>query len=116
MSPTDIIRQVSADGVTLKVTPAGTLKATGDQAAIDRWLPVLKARKPDIIAELMRLPAGLEFRLRAMARRWQYSTEELAHVLDRAQRDPAAWSRAIALDERHEAAFREQGLLPQTDA
>lgn len=116
MNPTDIIRQVSADGVTLKVTPAGTLKATGNQAAIDRWVPVLKACKPDIIAELTRLPSSLEQRIRAMAHRWRYSPEELADVIERARRDPAGWLRAVALDEQQEATFRERGLLPSADA
>lgn len=116
MSPTDIIQQVSADGVTLLVTPAGTLKATGEQAVIDRWVPILKASKPDIIAELMRLPASLEQRIRAMAHRWQYSPEELADVFDRARRDPAGWSRAVSLDERREDEFRQRGLLPRADA
>lgn len=116
MSPTDIIRQVSADGVTLKVTSAGTLKAIGDQAVIDRWLPILKASKPDIIAELTRLSASLEQRIRAMAHRWQYSAEELADVLSRARRDPASWVRAVTLDERHEEKFRARGSLPEVDA
>lgn len=53
------------------------------------------------------LPPDLERRIRLMARRWEYS---------RARRDPAAWTRAEALDERRETEFRERGLLPRTDA
>lgn len=116
MTPGEIIRQVCADGARLTVTAAGTLKVTGDQAVIDRWLPVLKARKPEIIAALSALPAGLEQRIRAMAQRWQYSPEELADVLERAQRDPAGWMRAIELDERREEEFRQRGALPRADA
>lgn len=116
MSPTDIIRQVSADGVALKVTPAGTLKVIGDQAAIDRWCPILRSRKLEIIAALSQLPGDLESRIRAMARRWQYSPEEVADVLDRARLDPAYWTVRVVEDERREQEFRERGLLPRMNS
>lgn len=116
MSPTELIQRMTAEGVTLQVTSTGTLKAIGEQTAIDRWLPILKARKPDLVAALTQLPDDLERRVRSMAHRWRYSSEELDDVLDRARRDPTAWARAVALDERREAMFREQGLLPKADA
>jgi hypothetical protein len=56
-------------------------------------------------------------RIRAMARRWQYSETELAEVLNRARVNPEAWLGAVTLDERREAEFRERGLLlPREDA
>jgi hypothetical protein len=54
MTPAAIIREAAADGVSLALSPAGTIKATGDQVAVDRWLPVLRAHKPDILAALAR--------------------------------------------------------------
>jgi hypothetical protein len=51
-----------------------------------------------------------------MARRWEYSPDELTYVLDRARKDPAGWMRAVALDERREQEFRERGLLPRADS
>lgn len=45
------------------------------------------------------LPADLERRIRTMAKRWEYSPEELADALDRARRDPLGWGRAVDLDE-----------------
>lgn len=64
----------------------------------------------------LRLAPDLERRIRMMARRWQYSDDELTDVLASARRNPAGWLRAVALDERREREFRESGLLPRADA
>ncbi|MGH8586207.1 MAG: hypothetical protein ACREWE_08525 [Gammaproteobacteria bacterium] len=48
----DIIREAAADGVSLALSPAGTIRAAGDQAAMNRWLPVLREHKPGILAAL----------------------------------------------------------------
>ncbi len=52
MTPAAIIKQASADGVTLTPTTAGTIKAIGDKAAVERWLPVIREHKPGIVAAL----------------------------------------------------------------
>jgi hypothetical protein len=44
MTPAAIIREAATDGVSLALSPAGTIKATGDQAAVSRWLPVFRAQ------------------------------------------------------------------------
>ena len=54
MTPVEIIEQATVDGVTLALTPAGTLTATGDQSAVDRWLPTIRDNKPSILCELQR--------------------------------------------------------------
>jgi hypothetical protein len=65
MTGAAIIREAAADGVSLALSPAGTIKATGDQVAVSRWLPVLREHKAAILAELgrpeplPRLPRGL---------------------------------------------------------
>ena len=64
----------------------------------------------------LKLAPDLERRIRAMARRWQYSDDELADVLERVRVDAAVWTRAVADDERKEQAYRERGLLPKADA
>ena len=51
MSPQAIIQQAQADGVTLALTPAGTIRATGSSEAVNRWLPVIRIHKPEIVAE-----------------------------------------------------------------
>ena len=57
-----VIREAEADGVSLALSPAGTIKATGDREAVDRWLPVLRAHKPDILAALAK-PDALWWRV-----------------------------------------------------
>ena len=54
MTPVEIIEQATVEGVTLALTLAGTLTATGDQSAVDRWLPVIRDNKPSILCELQR--------------------------------------------------------------
>jgi hypothetical protein len=52
MTPAAIICEAAADGVILALSPADTIKATGDQVAVTRWLPVLREHKPDILPAL----------------------------------------------------------------
>lgn len=52
MTPAAIIKEAMADGVKLALSPAGTIKAIGEQVAVNRWLPVIRAHKPGIVAVL----------------------------------------------------------------
>lgn len=52
MTPATIIKAAAAEGVTLALTPAATIKATGDGAAVNRWLPVIRQHKSGILAAL----------------------------------------------------------------
>jgi hypothetical protein len=52
MTPAAIIREAAEDGVSLALSRAGTIKATGDREAVNRWLPVLREHKPEILAAL----------------------------------------------------------------
>lgn len=52
MTLAQIIEEAMADGVNIAVSTSGTIKATGDQAAVSRWLPIIRERKSDIIAML----------------------------------------------------------------
>ncbi len=52
MNPATIIEQAAADGVNLALSLAGTIKATGEQAAVNRWLPVIREHKRGIVAAL----------------------------------------------------------------
>lgn len=47
-----LIEQAAADGVRLALTPAGNVKATGDAAAVARWLPAIREHKPALVAAL----------------------------------------------------------------
>lgn len=90
------------DGKVLLRSPAGIDSQTKAQVA---------ANKSALLAAL-----SLETRLHAMAQRWRYTGDDLAEVLVLAAADSAAWTLAVALDERREAEFREAGLLPKVDA
>jgi len=52
MTPAAIIRQAQADGVTLALSSAGSIKATGNGEAVNRWLPLIRERKAEVLAEL----------------------------------------------------------------
>ncbi|SDG72222.1 hypothetical protein [Propionivibrio dicarboxylicus] len=52
MTPATIIREAQADGVRLTLSPTGTIKATGDGAAVNRWLAAIRESKTDIIEAL----------------------------------------------------------------
>jgi len=64
----------------------------------------------------LNFPQDLEHRIRAMARRWEYSQAELSDALSRARHDPGGWGNVVAIDEQREAKFREYGFLPRADA
>jgi hypothetical protein len=52
MTPAAIIHNAAAEGVTLALSPAGTIKAAGNTEAVSRWLPAIRENKPGILAEL----------------------------------------------------------------
>lgn len=45
------------------------------------------------------LSPGLESRIRAMGKRWDYAEEELAQALEAARNDPEGWLRVVEADE-----------------
>lgn len=49
MTPLTIIRAAQAEGVRLTLSPAGTIKATGDGAAVNRWLETIREHRAEII-------------------------------------------------------------------
>jgi len=54
MTAAAIVKEAMADGVSLALSPAGTIKATGKQAAVDRWLSVIREHKAEILAAIER--------------------------------------------------------------
>lgn len=53
MSAATLIREAETDGLRLTVTDAGTLKCTGPKPIAERWAPVLREHKAEIMAELI---------------------------------------------------------------
>ena len=54
MNAAEMIEQVAAEGVILALSQTGTIKATGDQSAVDKWLPMIRDYKLAIVCELQR--------------------------------------------------------------
>lgn len=52
MTPATIIKQAQADGVMLALSPTGTIKAVGNGEAVNRWLPVIREHKAELLDEL----------------------------------------------------------------
>ena len=52
MTPALIINQAELGGVCLALSESGELEAMGDQADVDRWIPVLREHKSEIVALL----------------------------------------------------------------
>ena len=52
MNVSALIRDATAAGLTLAATERGTLKVNGDDAVVAKWVPTLKAHKPEILAVL----------------------------------------------------------------
>ena len=52
MTPATIIQKAQADGVTLVLSPSGTIKLAGDREAVSRWLPIIREHKDGLLNEL----------------------------------------------------------------
>lgn len=52
MNPATIITLASADGVTLALSATRSIKATGEARVVNRWLPIIREYKVEIISEL----------------------------------------------------------------
>ena len=104
MTPATIIREAQADGVKLALSRSGTIKATGDGAAVNRWLTVIRERKAEII-EALKVGAGDT----ATASRWW-----LIHYPDRDPLEVACCPEATHADilERHPDAVAAEPFAP----
>jgi hypothetical protein len=52
MTPATIIQKARTDGVMLALSPTGTIKAAGNAEAVNRWLPVIREHKAELLNEL----------------------------------------------------------------
>jgi len=99
MTPRKIIEDAHADGVELALLPTGNIKAVGDDVAVHRWLPIIRANKIDLISALRAAndgtyeelldPAAEARRRKVLAMLRESSTIKYAAVTDD-QADPNA--------------------------
>jgi hypothetical protein len=52
MTAAALLSDLSTAGVAVHIDDAGLLKASGDQSALDRWLPEIRTHKAEILALL----------------------------------------------------------------
>lgn len=101
MTPAAIIASAAREGVMLALSPAGAIKATGDDTAVKRWLPTIRAHKAGIIAHLAPVDGDATVTVAALPaadttiRAWLDSIGEddpatVAGVLARCAADPLA--------------------------
>lgn len=99
MTPAAIIQGAQSDGVRLALSPAGTIKATGDGTAVNRWLAVIREHKAAIIETLkvgagdtaasreISLPGELERLIGIVGRTYDTPAEEYPLIREAASRD-----------------------------
>ena len=104
MTTATIIREAQSDGVSLALSLAGTIKATGDGAAVNRWLAVIREHKAEIV-EALKVGAGKT----ATASRWW-----LIHYPDRDPLQVACCPEATHAEilERHPDAVAVEPFIP----
>lgn len=80
MTPGAIIREAEADGVRLALSSAGAIKAIGNSAAVNRWLALIRERKPEVV-EVLTVRAWL-------ALLGETDPATLAELIERCRHDP----------------------------
>lgn len=78
MTPAAILQKSAADGVIIKLSADGALKATGDQQQVEKWLPAIREHKPEIIKTLSEAVTADEENL---ILRWLMRIEETDPVI-----------------------------------
>jgi hypothetical protein len=109
MNPAAMIRQAAEEGLSLALSPTGTIKATGNAEAVNRWLPVLREHKPALVAALAQaandscspLSAVPVVRLRLVLEAEDGSRSEAVLAIPKARYDGL---RVLELFERHHMA------------
>ncbi len=105
MTPATIIKQARADGVTLALSPTGSIKAVGHGEAVNRWLPVIREYKAELVNELRAAndgaydarpaPESEARRQRALAMLAERPGLKYAVVVDDPDADPVVLALAI---------------------
>ena len=85
MNPVQIIHQATAEGVNLALSTDGKIKATGNDSALSRWIPVIREQKAAVITALEEWAA-----IRAwLAQIGETDPPTIAQVLTQCRDEPA---------------------------
>lgn len=76
MTPATIIQHAKAEGLELSLSQNGNIKAAGDSETVNRWLPIIREHKGNIIPLLAQQPAPMTATEAQAVRAWLASTNE----------------------------------------
>ncbi len=80
MSPAEVIRDATADGVILTLATTGRIKASGNKESVNRWLTLISEHKPGIL-EALHPAAELKRLVRLCGEFYGFTEEEQAEAL-----------------------------------
>ena len=61
MTPVDILEHATAEGVALTLSLAGAITVAGGQPVVDKWLPIIRDHKPELVQVLRETEKWREF-------------------------------------------------------
>jgi|GEM_PF-1817664 len=61
MTPVDILEHATAEGVALTLSLAGAITVAGGQQVVDKWLPIIRDHKPELVQVLRAAEQWREF-------------------------------------------------------
>ncbi|ADW16663.1 hypothetical protein Despr_0483 [Desulfobulbus propionicus DSM 2032] len=100
MNARAIIEAAVTDGLVVNLSPTGSLKAIGEQEAVNRWRPLLKQHKTEIINLLSGKPSGEMQATRPTLPNWCNARCDHYHRLDVPDVGTMQWC-CWETDERH---------------
>ena len=91
MNAVATLHAANSDGLLLSISPAGKLKAMGDAPVVERWAPLIRAQKDELI-DLLRKWERLEAAINACcAARGDKDDHRAALLVDCLREEPADW-------------------------
>jgi hypothetical protein len=93
MTPATIIQTAKKEGLELSLSQNGNIKAAGDTETINRWLPIIRAHKSNIIPLLALQPLTMTEAEAQTVRAWlthinETDPAEVERVINLCQNDP----------------------------
>jgi len=87
MTAAAIIKQARAEGVELRLSTSGKVKASGDQDAVSRWIPIIREHKPEILRALQAANDELRRIVPIVCRAYDCDPAEIVEALQTALGD-----------------------------
>lgn len=89
MTPVDILEHATAEGVALTLSLAGAITVTGGQPVVDKWLPIIRDHKPELVQVLRAAEQWREFMslLGIVGPAYKTPAHELAEIRDTGRSD-----------------------------